>query len=171
MPHTSSELLIMIVLLNQVGLFGSPSVSTYPCGGAWNLKRHAIEEHRDWTKHGQPQDSMIAGSSRHCGVVLRGLVAIDSLAENPVTLINALDPTQCGTSNEAVLLRTALGVQPGLLVLLLSIVMPKCGGKAKTIEHKQLEQWAWVRLAELAVFDSINEVPPLSVSVPRQIGA
>ncbi|KAH9959027.1 hypothetical protein BGW80DRAFT_1465044 [Lactifluus volemus] len=31
--------------------------------------------------------------------------------------------------------------------------MPKCGGKAKTIEHKQLEQWAWVRLAELAVFD------------------
>ena len=71
-------------------------------------------------------------------------------------LINALDSTQRGTSNEAVLLRTALGVHPGLLGLLLSVVMPKRGGKAKTLEHKQLEQRAWVRLAELAVFDRMS---------------
>jgi hypothetical protein len=73
-----------------------------------------------------------------------------------VSLINALDSSQRGTSNEAVLLRTALGVHPGLLGLLLSIVMPKRGGKAKTLEHKQLEQRAWVRLAELAVFDRMS---------------
>jgi hypothetical protein len=73
-----------------------------------------------------------------------------------VSLINALDSSQRGTSNEAVLLRSALGVHPGLLGLLLSIVMPKRGGKAKTLEHKQLEQRAWVRLAELAVFDRMS---------------
>ncbi|KAI0251933.1 hypothetical protein BJV78DRAFT_1154120 [Lactifluus subvellereus] len=70
-----------------------------------------------------------------------------------VALINALDSTRRGTSNEAVLLRTALGVHPGLLGLLFSFATPKRGGKAETLEHKQLEQRAWVRLAELAVFD------------------
>ncbi|KAI0305157.1 hypothetical protein B0F90DRAFT_1701784 [Multifurca ochricompacta] len=68
-------------------------------------------------------------------------------------LIKVLDPAQLGTPNEAALLRTALGVYPGFLGLLMSLVIPKRGGKTKSLEHKQLEQRAWVRLAELAVFD------------------
>jgi hypothetical protein len=74
-------------------------------------------------------------------------------AARRIALINALDSTQRGSLNEAALLRTALGVHPGFLGLLLSFVVPKRGGKTKTLEHKQLEQRAWVRLAELAVFD------------------
>jgi len=70
-----------------------------------------------------------------------------------IALINALDSTQRGTSNEAACLLTALGVHPGVLGLLLSFRTPTRGGKSKTLEHKQLEQRAWVRLAELVVFD------------------
>jgi hypothetical protein len=74
-------------------------------------------------------------------------------AAKRTALINALDPSRRGTPDEATLLRTALGVYPGFLGLLPSFVAPKRGGKTKTLEHKQLEQRAWVRLAELAVFD------------------
>jgi hypothetical protein len=77
-------------------------------------------------------------------------------AARRVALINALESTKRGTSNEAALLRTALGVHPGFLGLLLSFVVPKRGGKTKTLEYKQLEQRAWVRLAELAVFDRMS---------------
>jgi hypothetical protein len=69
-------------------------------------------------------------------------------------LIKALDSAQRGRPNEAACLLTALSVYPGLLGLLSSLVIPARGGKTKTLEHKQLEQRAWVRLAELAVFDS-----------------
>lgn len=75
-----------------------------------------------------------------------------------VALISALDSTQRGTSNEAACLLTALGVYPGFLGLLLSFRTPTRGGKAKTLEHKQLEQRAWVRLAELAVFDRMSRI-------------
>ncbi|KAF8491897.1 hypothetical protein F5888DRAFT_1734218 [Russula emetica] len=74
-------------------------------------------------------------------------------AARRAALINALDSAQRGTSNEAACLLTALGVYHGLLGLLLSFATPTRGGKAKTLEHRQLEQRAWVRLAELAVFD------------------
>jgi hypothetical protein len=77
-------------------------------------------------------------------------------AARRVALINALDSTKRGTSNEAALLRTALGVHSGLMGLLFSFAIPRRGGKAKTLEHKQLEQRAWVRLAELAVFDRMS---------------
>lgn len=73
-------------------------------------------------------------------------------------LINALDSAQCGTSNEAACLLTALGVYPGFLGLLLSLATPTRGGKAKTLEHRQLEQRAWVRLAELVVFDRMSRL-------------
>lgn len=74
-------------------------------------------------------------------------------AAKRIALIDALDSSRRGTPDEATLLRTALGVYPGFLGLLLSSAAPKRGGKSKTLEHKQLEQRAWVRLAELAVFD------------------
>ncbi|KAH9174673.1 hypothetical protein EDB89DRAFT_1949630 [Lactarius sanguifluus] len=74
-------------------------------------------------------------------------------AAKRIALIDALDSSRRGTPDEATLLRTALGVYPGFLGLLLSFAAPKRGGKTKTLEHKQLEQRAWVRLAELAVFD------------------
>lgn len=74
-------------------------------------------------------------------------------ATRRAALINALDSAQRGMSNEAACLLTALGVYPGFLGLLLSFATPTRGGKAKTLEHRQLEQRAWVRLAELAVFD------------------
>ncbi|KAH9057980.1 hypothetical protein EDB83DRAFT_2520846 [Lactarius deliciosus] len=74
-------------------------------------------------------------------------------AAKRIALIEALDSSRRGTPDEATLLRTALGVYPGFLGLLLSFAAPKRGGKTKTLEHKQLEQRAWVRLAELAVFD------------------
>lgn len=80
-------------------------------------------------------------------------------ATKRTALINALDPSRRGTHDEATLLRTALGVYPGFLGLLLSFVAPKRGGKTKTLEHKQLEQRAWVRLAELAVFDRMYSDP------------
>jgi hypothetical protein len=71
-------------------------------------------------------------------------------------LINALDTMQHGTSNEAASLLTALGVYPGFLGLLLSFRTLTRGAKAKTLEHKQLEQRSWVRLAELAVFNRMS---------------
>ena len=74
-------------------------------------------------------------------------------AARRAALINALDSAQRGTSNEAACLLTALGVYPGFVGLLLSVATPTRGGKAKTLEHRQLEQRAWVRLAELVVFD------------------
>jgi hypothetical protein len=74
-------------------------------------------------------------------------------------LINALDSAQRGASNEAACLLTALGVYPGFLGLLLSFATLTRGGKAKTLEHRQLEQRAWVRLAELAVFDRMSRFP------------
>ena len=90
------------------------------------------------------------------------LLALFSSSDFPRTdaakrtaLIDALDSSRRGTLDEATLLRTALGVHPGFLGLLLSFVAPKRGGKTKTLEHKQLEQRAWVRLAELAVFDCV----------------
>jgi hypothetical protein len=77
-------------------------------------------------------------------------------AARRAALINALDSTQRGMSNEAACLLAALGVHPGVWGLLLSFRTPTRGGKAKTLEHKQLEQRAWVRLAELAVFDRMS---------------
>lgn len=74
-------------------------------------------------------------------------------AAKRIALIDALDSSRRDTPDEATLLRRALGVHPGFLGLLLSFTAPKRGGKTKTLEHKQLEQRAWVRLAELAVFD------------------
>ncbi|KAI0264701.1 hypothetical protein BC834DRAFT_251660 [Gloeopeniophorella convolvens] len=74
-------------------------------------------------------------------------------AARRLALIDALDASHRGIPDEAALLRTALGVYPGASGLLLSFASPKRGGKAKTLEHMQLEQRAWVRLAELAVFD------------------
>jgi hypothetical protein len=73
-------------------------------------------------------------------------------AARRAAIINALDSMQCGTSNEAACLLTALGVHRGILGLLLSLATPTHGEKAKTLEHRQLKQRAWVRLAELAVF-------------------
>jgi len=80
-------------------------------------------------------------------------------AARRAALINALDSTQRGTSNEAACLLTALGVYPRFLGLLLSFATPTRGGKTKTLEHRQLEQRAWVRLAELAVFDRKSRLP------------
>jgi hypothetical protein len=74
-------------------------------------------------------------------------------AAKRIALIDALDSSRRGTPDEVTLLRTALGVYPGFLGLLFSFAAPKRGKKTKTLEHKQLEQRAWVRLAELAVFD------------------
>ncbi|KAI0292920.1 hypothetical protein BC826DRAFT_1017542 [Russula brevipes] len=74
-------------------------------------------------------------------------------AARRAALIDALDSAQRGTSNEAASLLTALGVYPGFLGLSLSFATSIRGGKSKTLELKQLEQRAWVRLAELAVFD------------------
>src|SRR6267154_1865509 len=79
-------------------------------------------------------------------------------AARRAALINALDSAQHGTSNEAACLLTALGVYPGFVGLLLSFATPTRGGKAKTLEHRQLEQRAWVRLAELAVFDRMSRL-------------
>lgn len=86
-------------------------------------------------------------------------------AARRAALINALDSAQRGTSNEAACLLTALGVYPGFLGLLLSFATPTRGGKAKTLEHRQLEQRAWVRLAELAVFDRMSCLPYLPYHV------
>jgi len=80
-------------------------------------------------------------------------------AAKRIALIDALDSSRRGTPDEATLLRTALGVYPGFLGLLSSFAAPKRGGKTKTLEHKQLEQRAWVRLAELAVFDRVYSHP------------
>jgi hypothetical protein len=80
-------------------------------------------------------------------------------AAKRTALIDALDSSRRGTPDEAILLRTALGVYPGFLGLLPSFVAPKRGRKTKTLEHKQLEQRAWVRLAELAVFDRMYSHP------------
>jgi len=77
-------------------------------------------------------------------------------AARRAALINALDQAQRGTPNEAACLLTALGVYPGFLGLLLSFATPTRGRKTQTLEHKQLEQRAWVRLAELAVFDRMS---------------
>jgi hypothetical protein len=85
-------------------------------------------------------------------------------AAKRTALINALDPAQRGTPNEAACLLTALGVYPGFLGLLLSFVIPARGGETKTLEHKQLEQRAWVRLAELAVFNSTSCVFLLGIT-------
>jgi hypothetical protein len=91
------------------------------------------------------------------------LYSLSSLPNFPRTdaakrtaLINALEPAQRGTPNEPACLLTALGVYPGFLGLLSSLVIPARGGMTKTLEHKQLEQRAWVRLAELAVFNSTS---------------
>ncbi len=80
-------------------------------------------------------------------------------AARRAALINALSSTQRGRSNETTCLLTALGVYPDFVGLLLSFASPTRGGKAKTLEHRQLEQRAWVRLAELAVFDSMPFLP------------
>jgi hypothetical protein len=77
-------------------------------------------------------------------------------AARRAALINALDSTQRGMSNEAACLLAALGVHPGFAGLLLSFRTASRGGRTKTLEHKQLEQRAWVRLAELAVFDRMS---------------
>ncbi|KAN0111970.1 hypothetical protein V8E52_007988, partial [Russula decolorans] len=61
-------------------------------------------------------------------------------AARRAALINALDSMQCGTSNEAACLLTALGVHRGILGLLLSLATPTHGEKAKTLEHRQLKQ-------------------------------
>ncbi len=80
-------------------------------------------------------------------------------AAKRIALLDALDSSRRGSPDEAAVLRTALGVHPGFLGLLLSFAAPKRGGKTKTLEHKQLEQRAWVRLAELAVFDRAYTYP------------
>lgn len=80
-------------------------------------------------------------------------------AAKRIALIDALDSSRRGTPDEATLLRTALGVYPGFLGLMLSFAAPKRGRKTKTLEHKQLEQRAWVRLAEIAVFDRMHSHP------------
>ena len=77
-------------------------------------------------------------------------------AARRAALMNALDSAQRGTSKEAACLLTALGVHPGFLGLVLSFAMSARGGKTKTLELKQLEQRAWVRLAELAVFNRMS---------------
>ena len=96
----------------------------------------------------------------------KGFPRVFSLSSSPnfprsdparrAALIKALDSTQRGTSNEAACLLTALGVHPGFGGLLLSFRRLTRGAKTKTLEHKQLEQRAWVRLAELAVFDRMS---------------
>ena len=86
-------------------------------------------------------------------------------AAKRTALIDALDSSRRGTPNEANLLRTALGVYPGFLGLFWSFVAPMRGRKTKTLEHKQLEQRAWVRLAELAVFDRVYSHPSLSCGI------
>jgi hypothetical protein len=77
-------------------------------------------------------------------------------AARRAALMNALDSAQRGTTKEAACLLTALGVYPGFFGLVLSVAMSARGGKAKTLELKQLEQRAWVRLAELAVFNCMS---------------
>jgi len=79
-------------------------------------------------------------------------------AARRAALMNALDSAQRGTTKEAACLLTALGVYPGFSGLLLSFAMSARGGKTKTLELKQLEQRAWVRLAELAVFNRMSRL-------------
>ena len=79
-------------------------------------------------------------------------------AARRAALMNALDSAQRGTTKEAACLLTALGVYPGFVGLLLSFAMSARGGKTKTLELKQLEQRAWVRLAELAVFNRMSRL-------------
>ena len=93
-------------------------------------------------------------------------------AARRAALISALDSAQRGTSKEAACLLSALGVYPGFLGLLLSFATPTRGGKVKTLEHRQLEQRAWVRLAELAVFDRMSCLPysPYCVVLTPSLG-
>ena len=66
-------------------------------------------------------------------------------------LLDALHPSRRGTSDEAALLRKALGVSDGVVGLMQGVI--KAGRVDRGIELNQLEQRAWVRLGELVAFD------------------
>ena len=66
-------------------------------------------------------------------------------------LLDALHPSRRGTSDEAILLRKALGVSDGVAGLMQGVI--KAGRVDRGIELNQLEQRAWVRLGELVAFD------------------
>ena len=70
-------------------------------------------------------------------------------------MLDALAPTARGSTDEADRLRGALGVYPGLLGLFVRLlgkaVRPKRADRG--IERLQLEQRAWIRLAEVVALD------------------